>query len=654
MELSQISDLIKSSKVVERKTSDLIPYARNSRTHSDLQISQIISSIKSFGFTNPVLIAEDGTIIAGHGRTIAAHKMGLETLPCVVLSHLSETDRRALTIADNQIALNSSWDKELLGIEIKDLKLQSFDVGILGFEQTELINFLAEDTKTNPEPEQKSKEDDDNEKSDALPTKLDRRVNKGETFDLDGSKVFIGDCLEFLKTLEADSVDSLVSDPPAGIAFMNKEWDEDKGGRDEWIAWLTEIMKECLRVLKPGAHGLVWALPRTSHWTATALENAGFEVRDVVTHLFGTGFPKSIDISKAIDKAAGAEREVIGSMEQTNLKGGSYGSKQEKTVVTFTTPSTHEAKQWQGWGTALKPAQEAWILVRKPCSEKTVAANVLKHGVGGINIDASRIGCEPFGTTMGKNALQTGNRLLVDETSGSRTGLNHDWKSNPQGRFPANLVLSHNSDCIQTGTKTVKAAGGDINSVAGTQRQSMGAMPDERNFKAYGNGDGTETVAEWQCSDGCAVKALDEQSGELGKSVGGNSKNINNKIYGKYADKADKKPCGFGDSGGASRFFYVAKASRSDKGEDNIHPTVKSTSLMRYLIRLITPPNGVILDAFLGSGTTLIAAEQLGFKCLGAEMDEVHGDIILSRYETFTGKKAVKIESSNSPSDQTA
>ncbi|MGL4898614.1 MAG: DNA methyltransferase, partial [Shewanella sp.] len=121
-----------------------------------------------------------------------------------------------------------------------------------------------------------------------------------------------GDCLGELRLLGADSVDALVTDPPAGISFMGKEWDSHKGGRDQWIAWLTEVMRECMRVLKPGAHGLVWAIPRTSHWTATALENAGFEVRDVITHHFGSGFPKSLDISKAIDKAAGAERKNLG------------------------------------------------------------------------------------------------------------------------------------------------------------------------------------------------------------------------------------------------------------------------------------------------------------------------------------------------------
>lgn len=202
-----------------------------------------------------------------------------------------------------------------------------------------------------------------------------------------------GDCLEQLKTLADNSVDSLVTDPPAGIAFMGKEWDKDKGGRKEWVSWMTGVMSEALRVMKPGAHGLVWALPRTSHWTATALEDAGFEVRDVITHLFGSGFPKSLDVSKAIDKAAGAEREVVG--ENPNHRGESQTRNMYTKALgqdgSVTAPATDDVKKWQGWGTALKPASEHWILVRKPCSEKTVAANVIKWGTGALNIDASRI-----------------------------------------------------------------------------------------------------------------------------------------------------------------------------------------------------------------------------------------------------------------------
>ncbi len=204
-----------------------------------------------------------------------------------------------------------------------------------------------------------------------------------------------GDCLVEMKALESNSIDALITDPPAGIAFMNKEWDKDKGGRNQWIAWFEEIMEECYRVLKPGAHGLVWALPRTSHWTATALENAGFEVRDVVNHIFGSGFPKSLDVSKAIDKAAGAKREVIGVDPQAARRNktvskfaSTYGEIKDTDSCPVTAPATPEAKQWEGFGTALKPSVEIWLLVAKPFTTVPLDAIIDK-----INSDLRELLC---------------------------------------------------------------------------------------------------------------------------------------------------------------------------------------------------------------------------------------------------------------------
>ncbi|MFZ4119957.1 MAG: DNA methyltransferase [Polynucleobacter sp.] len=552
-----------------------------------------------------------------------------------------------------------------------------------------------------------------------------------------------GDCLEKLKELDADSIDSLVTDPPAGISFMGKEWDHHKGGRDEWVSWLTDVMRECFRVMKPGAHGLVWAIPRTSHWTATALENAGFEIRDVVTHLFGSGFPKSMDISKAIDKAAGVEREVVGVAGKSGSKRMSMAGDFTGGKYLATAPATEAAKKWQGWGTALKPASEHWILIRKPISEKTVAKNVLKHGTGGINIDGSRVVCD-----LNAEDLARGRKRSISNNpiSGYKTNGRENYQA-ATGRFPANLVFSHNDDC------------------------------------------------EDECSGGCAVKELDEQSGNLGKSAGGNSKNVGNKIYGSYAAELDKKPCGFGDSGGASRFFkcfdahgvdginapckkstnannarinllissaiekiaetcfahanaqlfldwanrclnvpsaesqlkniatepalepvrtlfksahqfdpcldftnalsdstlrqchaeiaerlenigimkiiqtqaqlhgfaslvtdaiitlaknalkskshqakfaYIAKASKSDRGVGNGHPTVKSTKLMSYLVRLITPEGGTVLDPFMGSGSTGVAAKKEGFGFIGIEREPEYLDIAGKRIAEAT------------------
>lgn len=389
-----------------------------------------------------------------------------------------------------------------------------------------------------------------------------------------------GDCVEELKKIPRNSIDALVCDPPAGISFMGRDWDDDKGGRNQWVAWMTGVMSLALRAMKPGAHGLVWALPRTSHWTATALENAGFEVRDVVTHIFGTGFPKSLDISKAIDKEAGAERKVVGLHPNAasslgngrNMDGGKAHD-----IVRITIAETSEAKQWQGFGTALKPASEHWILVRKPISEKTVAANVLKWGCGGINIDGSRISSNGDH----KRPFQPTNH------DRDRYGKQSSFMpTNADGRFPANLVLSHNFDCKDT------------------------------------------------CSEGCAVKALDEQSGVLHAS--GNKKisaagRTEKSMFG--IGSVDGRASDYKDAGGASRFFYVAKASKADRGEENGHPTVKSTKLMTYLCRLVTPPNGTILDPFMGSGSTGKAAINLGFKFIGIEKEKEYFEIAKRRLE---------------------
>ncbi len=353
-------------------------------------------------------------------------------------------------------------------------------------------------------------------------------------------RIINGDSLVELKQLRTDSIDSLVTDPPAGISFMNKEWDKPT----DFIKDTTTIYKECLRVLKPGSHGLVWAIPRTSHWTATALEQAGFEIRDVFTHIFGSGFPKSLNIGKHI-------------------------------------------KEWDGWGTALKPASEHWILVRKPLSEPTVAKNVLKHGTGGLNIDASRIDV----VDQDKVVANWNRETCTDMRSGNygngiASGVELKTTA-PQGRFPANLVLSHNEDC------------------------------------------------EGECAESCAVKMLDEQSGIL--------KSGKIERHHKLAQNSWKQSSGlttglesYGDSGKASRFFYCAKASKRDRGEGNVHPTVKNTKLMEYLIRLITPPGGTVLDPFMGSGSTGVAAKRLGSGFVGIEKEVEYFEIASKRLDNVS------------------
>jgi DNA modification methylase len=454
------------------------------------------------------------------------------------------------------------------------------------------------------------------------------------------NRVFLGDSAH-MEQIPDGSIDALVTDPPAGISFMGRAWDGDKGGREAWCREMAVIFTECLRVMKPGAHGLVWALPRTSHWTACALEDAGFEIRDVVTHLFGSGFPKSLDVSKALDKAAGVDRTVIGTQKRTDIRNGPGKGRGEGLDASqregqrlyvdhpITAATSEAARAFDGWGTALKPGSEHWILVRRPIAAKNVAANILKHGTGAINIDASRIEYQgaddrssafPGGAVTSKPTSSGGGMAAAPSEGQARVAF--EAEQSEKGRWPANVVLSHGDACVCIGTRTVR--GDDRQGGAGAREGGFYDVGSD----SSGNGEpagplyGDEDVLVYLCAPGCPVKELDRQSGD---SEGGS---------------------------GASRFFFVAKPSMSEKNANitdgavplslggsleggidkrtgkaqrraarNSHPTVKPTALMCYLIRMITPPGGVVLDPFAGSGTTLVAAESLGFSWVGFERE---------------------------------
>lgn len=343
-----------------------------------------------------------------------------------------------------------------------------------------------------------------------------------------------GDCLDVLKEMPDNSVDSIVTDPPYGIRMMGKAWDYDVPEQAVW--------EECLRVLKPGGHLLAFAGTRTQHRMAVRIEDAGFEIRDMIAWVYGSGFPKSLDVSKAIDKAAGAVREVIGKAQWSNSAAHFVPGEDHTARVTLdiTAPATESARQWQGWGTALKPALEPITVARKPF-KGTVAANVLEWGTGAINVDAARVQTDD---NLNGGAYSNGTKDLSKATSYA-TGVSAGVFVQPAGRWPANLI-----------------------------------------------------------HDGS-----DEPTELLGDSA---------------------------------RFFYCAKASKKDRGEGNNHPTVKPTDLMAYLCRLVTPPGGVVLDPFMGSGSTGKASVREGFRFIGIEMDAEYLAIAEARIAHEAGKQTEK------------
>jgi DNA modification methylase len=377
-------------------------------------------------------------------------------------------------------------------------------------------------------------------------------------------QILHGNNLDLLKTLPDNSVDSIVTDPPYGLSFMNKKWDYDVPS--------VELWQEVYRVLKHGGHVLSFGGTRTYHRMVVNMEDAGFEIRDQIMWLYGSGFPKSLNIGKAIDKIQGNEREVVGEMRagQTAMGQNSGWNKHEnKTEIKI----TKGGGDWEGWGTALKPANEPICLARKPLSEKSVAENVLKYGTGGINIDGCRVGDSLIkGQKAGagfNNVKGFGkNTKIGDKIANEYIG------EDVIGRFPANVILDEEAGIILD--------------------QQSGILNKQ------------------------GISKTDNKSGWQNQYVGGNEvKPIERKLY--------------LDIGGASRFFYCAKASKSDRGDGNIHPTVKPTELMRYLCRLITPPNGIVLDPFMGSGSTGKGAILEGFDFIGMELDAEYVEIAKAR-----------------------
>lgn len=401
--------------------------------------------------------------------------------------------------------------------------------------------------------------------------------------------LFHGDCLDMLRGLSDDSVDSIVTDPPYGIAFMGRRWDYDVP--------TVEVWAECLRVLKPGGHLLAFASTRTQHRMAVRIEDAGFEIRDMLAWVYGSGFPKSLDVSKAIDKAAGAARQVVGTAGDFARDGakrrsdgshkiphgsqGGHGFK-DRWSAHVTAPATEQASAWEGWGTALKPALEPITMARKPLAS-TVAENVTRHGTGAINIDGCRVATG--------DALGGGQNSATTDRGGRHEGYQRPWEDDEEAR----------------------EASAERSRAATAKAEALGRWP--ANMIHDGS---DEVVALFPAKAGAAAQAT-------GPTHSGYSKSGSR--AGAFHGMGDREAAFHGDSGSAARFFYCAKVKPSERhhgmpeGEKNTHPTVKPTDLMRYLCRLVTPPGGTVLDPFMGSGSTGRAAILEGFSFIGAELE---------------------------------
>lgn len=421
----------------------------------------------------------------------------------------------------------------------------------------------------------------------------------------DKNKIITGDCLDVMKDIPENSVDAIITDPPYGLSFMGKKWDYDVPS--------VEIWQECLRVLKPGGYLLAFAGTRTQHRMAVRIEDAGFEIRDMIAWVYGSGFPKSLNIGKAVDKIRGNERKIVGEIRAGKTAMGQnsgWNDHANRTVI----DSTKGTSEWEGWGTALKPALEPITVARKPLSEKSVAENVLRWGTGGINIDGSRVSHseEVKTTNRQKNNGDTWN----SENTGLRNNPGDIASASPLGRFPANLIHDGSDDVVGLFPKAGKGSGGKPYNYAG--------------------------------------------------------KEYDNKKTSMFNGDKPQAPSNFNDSGSASRFFYCAKASKSERDRGlqdmeekkwvqwqtgngasgkpssisegrnttyrNFHPTVKPVALMEYLVKLVSREGVLVLDPFTGSGSTGIACKNLGREFIGIELDPEYCKIAKKRIEAWKVK----------------
>ncbi len=562
---------------------------------------------------------------------------------------------------------------------------------------------------------------------------------------LNGTRIWSltqGDCRDVIKTLEANSVDSIVTDGPYGLEFMGKHWDrlwDDRGGSEgsigQWQGsdgsnrksggvgyagmlrtgtpakytagpeaqkWHLHWAKAALRVLKPGGHLLAFGGTRTYHRLACAVEDAGFEIRDTINWCQGQGFPKSASVAKAIDDAKEHTGKIIGTVEvDAGIANANLHRGRRKIMETRPVRSTSDmAKQWEGFGTALKPSHEPIVVARKPL-DGTMAENILKWGVGGLNIDGCRVGNEELTTHTGRPSPLTGDERTGSDAGMFQAGSPTEYREPHMGRWPPNLVLTHAPTCKRVGMRTVTTDGHWPEGSATGYSEGIGNG--HHIYEGPGLQLKNEEMELWACEEGCPIKELDRQSG-ITKSgdFHQTGQSANTEQPGGWRTGPRTEKFFEGDEGGASRFFptfgwteadfgffYEPKAGRAEREEGcdglptkdisymnthggnaelgetwnpiddrtgkprnrfkvqnirNTHPTVKPIELCRWLTRLVTPPGGVTVDLFAGSGSIGCAALLESFRSINIEKDPEY--VVLARtrlqYWEKVGEKEFK------------
>ena len=610
-------------------TVELSAWQQNPRDN-DHAVPEVVKSIKRFGFAAPIIASPDGQIIAGHTRLKAALELRMPEVP-VRFMDLDPGEAHLLALADNRIAEIADWDDDLLGDVLRDMEAEGLDLSGIGWDVDELAGLLGHHDPLPGDGDAEEERD-----LDAIPEEVPAITKPGEVVTLGRHTLHCGDCLEVMRSMPDASVDAIVTDPPYGIAFMGRDWDCSVPG--------DEFASEALRVLKPGGHLIAFAATRTVHRLTVALEDAGLEIRDQIAWVQWQGFPKSHALGAAIDKQqgrlhisvvalkkklralfddSGKSRKTIDAecgfracnylsypepgkqpdpwfnvlpsqakwrvMKQVLGVGGTdmeaqldgFFAEAEREVIGFrkvipgvafssdgpsempvTLPATEDAKKWEGWGTALKPAYEPCVLARKPL-EGTVAENVLAHGVGGINIDGCRYAYgDPAWPGPGDSTTHLASETMEHRTYNA-TSYEFGGSYNPSalGRWPANLYACPKASRGEREAGCEELPGKDRAELTGREAGSAGLVGSD------GSGNNPYTGANW------------------------------------------------------------SKPTR------NHHPTVKPVGLMRWLVRLVTPPGATVLEPFCGSGTTLLAAEAEGVTCIGIEREPGYCDIVRARFD---------------------